>query len=486
LISALLPLWQKLRLRKEMRMKGKVCILGVVLILLLGFASGPAHAGSRAEIRVPDPTGIPETDWVSIQEALNSAEPGETVRLAAGTYKVHKPIVTESFEGTLEGAGLDRTIVEAVREPWGEGFGMINHPSAPGPIPALFWFDSPQQRIDIKNLTLQVLDPEPSDPYFLPWTGYTTNLNNLLIISGGGDCEARVENVALKGAPSTTNVLAWGDKNLSFALIIEDMGDVTVKNNHFEHAAGFAMEVSLPQSNSTVRIGHNTIYECSSAVYALSADGTENITLSIVDNHFQLYRHDWGQGVVIVDAAQFSGEPAFRATVVNNTISGTSSQVLFFLFLEDLAVAENRIVGSGSHALLLVGSSNSRVVENDAAGFVASVASIAVEPSWEGIPADNNLIVENTFGEADEAAIICAGNGNTFEENEYTGYYPGWPDAGLWWFQEGSADNQVIEPKVETEPEMDEDQIRARLWRDDNHGATGNVLILDDDDAEDD
>lgn len=458
-------------------MKNRLFVLGSILIALLGFALAPAYAGSTKTVNVPPPTGDWDLDWLNIQAALNHAGPGDTVRLAAGRYQVHKPISIEGFEGTLEGTGRDITIVEAVRVSQGQGFELIDVPNA-GPIPVLFWFDSPHRRINIENMTLQVLNPEPSDPYDNPWVGVTTNLNNLLVITGG-ECEVQVKNVTMKGAPSVANA-SFGGKNLNWPLTIERTGSVTVQNSQFEHAAGWAIEVYELKSESTARIEHNMTYECQGAVYGSSAGGTENIKYSIANNHFHFYSHGlWGGGVVVGDYARLSGEPALRVTVVNNTFSGASRAVLWANAVDDLEVADNRIVGFGEYALRLRGCSNSRVVENDAAGFVASVASISLTPSW-GFPADNNLIMENTLGDADEAAIICAGNGNTFEENRYTGYYPGWPGAGLWWFQEGSTDNKVVEPGVQTEPERDQNQIRTELWRDD---GSGNRLIFDSKDS---
>ncbi|WP_320112790.1 right-handed parallel beta-helix repeat-containing protein [Draconibacterium orientale] len=52
-----------------------------------------------------------ETDWQNISEALQNAEPGTTVQLAAGTFYLQKSVVCWDFNGMLKGAGIGKTII---------------------------------------------------------------------------------------------------------------------------------------------------------------------------------------------------------------------------------------------------------------------------------------------------------------------------------------------------------------------------------------
>ena len=88
------------------------------------------HAGSVWYI--PSPTGIPETDYAFIQDALDHMISGETIQLAAGDYYVHRPLVKDGFSGTIKGAGKDITIIVASKGSNGELFPSIYVPEFDG------------------------------------------------------------------------------------------------------------------------------------------------------------------------------------------------------------------------------------------------------------------------------------------------------------------------------------------------------------------
>ena len=59
-----------------------------------------------------DPLTKAQQDWNEINNALQNAGPGDTVRLAAGLFYLHKTISRRDFDGTLRGAGKNRTTVQ--------------------------------------------------------------------------------------------------------------------------------------------------------------------------------------------------------------------------------------------------------------------------------------------------------------------------------------------------------------------------------------
>ena len=61
---------------------------------------------------VTDPLTKAQEDWFEINEALQSAGPGDTVKLAAGLFYLHKTVVRRDFHGTLKGAGKNETTVQ--------------------------------------------------------------------------------------------------------------------------------------------------------------------------------------------------------------------------------------------------------------------------------------------------------------------------------------------------------------------------------------
>ncbi|MHA2072886.1 MAG: hypothetical protein ACW985_14035, partial [Candidatus Thorarchaeota archaeon] len=104
--------------------KGKMLSLFVCacLAMTMFMASFTVAVEACGCINVPDPTGVPETDWANIQDALDEMDPGDTICLGKGRYKVHRPLQKTGFDGAIVGEGMDKTIIEAVRDSDGMEF----------------------------------------------------------------------------------------------------------------------------------------------------------------------------------------------------------------------------------------------------------------------------------------------------------------------------------------------------------------------------
>lgn len=92
--------------------------LGFLIILCLCLAlfwPFPAYAADPVTIAPSgDMTG--QTDADALQAALSDAQPGTVIQLAAGTYYLNHVLLAENFQGTLQGAGREKTIITTVGE----------------------------------------------------------------------------------------------------------------------------------------------------------------------------------------------------------------------------------------------------------------------------------------------------------------------------------------------------------------------------------
>ncbi|NHI88824.1 MAG: hypothetical protein EAX87_04820, partial [Candidatus Thorarchaeota archaeon] len=143
------------------RKKVLVMFIGMCMIFTLGMPVFiPSADATPVTIYAPDPTGDPETDSTNIQNALDSMNPGDTLYLAEGRYKICRPLMTYGFHGTITGAGMDKTFIEAVPGPlgyfetahmsvydgwWGDG--SEDH------YTAFFHFGSPETSIAVSDFT---------------------------------------------------------------------------------------------------------------------------------------------------------------------------------------------------------------------------------------------------------------------------------------------------------------------------------------------
>ena len=115
---------KKRKIKSTLSGEPKPQFVRAVLAAALGIVVAVGLGGvARADVVIEpsgDTTGVADAD--AIENALRDVAPGGTVKLAAGHFYVSESIVIEGFNGTLQGADKDVTIVEAVRGPNGEGF----------------------------------------------------------------------------------------------------------------------------------------------------------------------------------------------------------------------------------------------------------------------------------------------------------------------------------------------------------------------------
>lgn len=206
----------KIRREKILALFVGTCM--VLTLCMVGFFT-PVSAITPMDVYVPDPTGDPVTDWTNIDNAFASMSPGDTLYFAAGRYAIHKPIVTHGFHGSVIGAGMDVTFIEAVRGPL--GYFEVGHMSeydgwwgagSEDHYTAFFYFGSPETSLAVSDLTLEVNEPDVAemsytyypateeDPEFYEYLW--NNGNNIyagIDISVATDCDTSFENIRITG-----------------------------------------------------------------------------------------------------------------------------------------------------------------------------------------------------------------------------------------------------------------------------------------------
>ncbi len=190
------------------------------MIMTLGMGGFVTTADAASYIYVDDPTGDPVIDWTNIQDALDSMSPGDTLCLAAGRYAIYRPLVTHGFHGSIIGAGMDETFIEAVPGPLGyfEAAHMTEYDGwmdvgSEDYYTAFFYFGAPETSITVSDFTLEVNEPDVAElsyTYYPPteeypeefydyWWGNGNNMYCGIDISVFTDCDTSFENIRITG-----------------------------------------------------------------------------------------------------------------------------------------------------------------------------------------------------------------------------------------------------------------------------------------------
>lgn len=242
--------------------------LGSTFVIMIPMAFSPA--GDPIIIVAPsgDTTGVTDAD--SIEWALTNVAPGGTVELSAGRFYISRSILIDDFSGTLKGTGKEITIIEAVRESEasGDGFSPASRgPPLPFTAPVMLWFFKPVNILEIRDLTLQVLHPNPCDQYNF-YGIITTAINSGIYIERGGLCETIISSVQVKGADGD-----FRGKNIFYGIIRygffpygtqfqDDIeGDTIFEDCDVENCGGIALEY-FGYDDSAVNIQNNIITDC--------------------------------------------------------------------------------------------------------------------------------------------------------------------------------------------------------------------------------
>ncbi len=138
-----------------------VTALASSLLLIIGSAKAdPPWPGPTMVVTA---TGDPDIDTVALQSAFDALPAGGILHLS-GYFRTHHEIYTYGFDGTVEGDGIDVTVIEAVRGPSGY-FEPVFHLPNGQTRTAIFAFERGlDTQLTIRDLTFKCDDPEPCAP----------------------------------------------------------------------------------------------------------------------------------------------------------------------------------------------------------------------------------------------------------------------------------------------------------------------------------
>ena len=393
----------------------------------LGLAASGFGGVARATggiINVPPATGVSTIDTPNIQNAMDAAlaaGPGTTVLFPAGHYKIHTEIYTIGFDGNVIGAGIDNTIIEAVRAPDGTRFQPQWHFDMPGdvvdgePRTSIFMFQRTDgSQLTVKGMTLKCDDPAPCEPVVMWNAGIFETLASFICDFYGLNKTTTIENVKFDGEIAATPT-AEGTHNCVCGII------------------------TWPEGNSPVNPGVVTVKNCEAemvdyGIYLLGYNGSSSS--ATIDGFIG---HDVGNLAWV--SSMFVGS----TQVTNCHVTNSEGYVMIYVDWSDKVAITNCTIKNSMASFGIYagwGANNTSIVNNQIEGFTAQPwgsgweAPICIEMSQHCIVANNTLVDVNN-------GPVCAGvrlssygtvwwdgyhcKNNTVQNNNYArSGLPGW------------------------------------------------------------
>jgi parallel beta-helix repeat protein len=345
-------------MRRPFKSRGAAAILAAgVGAALLGVAA-PAHAASH--------TVHPGE---SIQAAIDAAQPGDSIKVRAGTY--HENLYVNKNNIELEGDGAGRTILlppdQATPSP------CVNEDGSIFGAVCVGFGDTPVEGFELEGFTIE---------------GFA---NGAFLVN---TVKAEVEN----------NVFANNEEYGAF--YNESTGGRFHDNVAYgSHEAGLYFGDS---ENADVRIEHNEVYDNAFGIFIRDAANGR-----VREN----YAHDNGFGIFLLDAGAPFAPTGWRVRY-NRVLDNSAS-----FFLEE---GEGEPIPFSGGGIVLAGASNNDIRQNEVKDNVPSGPSIGSggivlldSTEFGGSPSSDNLIRRNHL-EGNEPYDINdegGGTGNTFRRN---------------------------------------------------------------------
>ena len=381
--------------------------MGVFTAVLV--VAAPEVATPQETIHVQPPTGDPEIDWLNIQSALDSAQPGDTLQLQAGHYRIHRMLLRQPwsgamwgygppFDATIQGMGMNVTIVEAVRASEAVGF------EAPG-----FYSQRPSilevdllEKLTLRDLALQVVQQNICDEYVNIWGTTTQSLFALARAVEGDRFDTLVGRVRMSGAPSVPgdeagpyntgflwqaigNFSNWDSsgnhlildsefENCSWDGVgVEQLTDSStyIDNITVRNAANFGLVIGRQRSPRAASLS-NCLFE-GEGDYAVSVFHAPNV--AITGNTFRDFNGADG-AIILIDAP--------NTAIIENTFKDFNGSGMFWTSLLDIFYGNHDCVIRRNAFINVSGVSTAVLVEG--------------RGGWEGN--HDNIFLDNDYRES--------------------------------------------------------------------------------------
>jgi hypothetical protein len=221
-----------------------ICALAVSVFMLNSCSEQPTSVPDiqRVDGNLSKTSYVPGTDITEqLRDDLNA---GLNVTLPAGHFYVSESIVVLGYPGgTIKGAGKDATIIEAAPE-----FEALPNPFFQGaPTSSMIEFDNATGDVTIKGMTLLVIGDTPATGHVNPFTGWSTNIDNAIVVHGIG-ISATFRNLRIKGDYVGDAVEgAYNGYNLTYPLVGTGWGsqepyNLIIRDCEIEYSGSSAIE----------------------------------------------------------------------------------------------------------------------------------------------------------------------------------------------------------------------------------------------------
>jgi len=251
-------------------------------LLLAGLFGAGLMGGANTALAAPDtiivlPSGdvTGHEDVGNIRDALGNVALGGTVELTSGDYYFSSMMVVPNFAGTLKGAGTDQTVIRAGRSSRADGDGFKRSDGTTGQA-AVMQFPSPAGSLTFEDFTIQVVGPNPCDPYA---NGYLAG-QETTAINAGLAIMFNVAPVQISGASVRGGRGDAFGKNLVHGLLrLWGEGDMDITDSAFTEVGLTALEF-WHMNASTLHVA-DTRFDDNCEAIAIGANAEE--TYSIVE-----------------------------------------------------------------------------------------------------------------------------------------------------------------------------------------------------------
>ena len=367
-------------------------VAGVAVASLLGGCASAA-------------TPLPSTsagDTAMLQSKLDTCVPGGpecTVQLPAGTY-LTKQLVANGFHGSVVGAGIDKTIIQALPGyvVGGPGYPLNNPPSASNPYPFIMAFGN-NSDVTVSDLTFRVTAHDPTTGWYYPPVKATqTWLDGAIYVRGSG----RFTGLSFEGGAGTIAAEGTTGVNLNNAVVL----DHSLPGSVFEmtrcRVASTGNGFELFNFNGSATVGGspadaNTFVNSSGGVYNELEAATVQESYNQIETNLAasgwygvwVYKHDTtpanvtlAHNLIAENAADMSGvfvsydgpqsAKPLGLVVTNNTfvVGGNgSNEGIRAENATGISISDNTITGKGTHAVDLKGTADGTVSGNTLSGF---------------------------------------------------------------------------------------------------------------------